>query len=212
MTATSADEATAASETVRRRYNRKARSYDRKQAMMERVAGRWRRELWSRARDGEVLEIGVGTGSNMPLYPGGCRITGIDIAEKMLERANARAAALGIVADLRRMDVQHLDFPDKHFDCAAATFVFCSVPDAIAGLAEVRRVLRPGGTLLLLEHVRSENRFVGRMMDLLNPVVVRLAGANVNRHTVENVYAAGFAEVRVSTHMRGIIKLIEARA
>ncbi len=212
MTSTAADNAAAASDTVRRRYNRSARFYDREQAMMERVAGRWRRELWSRVRDGEVLEIGVGTGINMPLYPSGCRVAGIDIAENMLERARARAAKLGIAADLRQMDVQHLDFADARFDCVVATFVFCSVPDAVAGLQETRRVLKDGGTLLLLEHVRSENWLVGGMMDFLNPVVVRLAGANINRRTVENVHAAGFAEMAVATHMRGIVKLVEARA
>lgn len=208
---TSANKATTASDTVRRRYNRSARFYDREQAMMERVAGRWRRALWSRVRDGEVLEVGVGTGINMRHYPGGCRITGIDIAENMLERAKARATKLGIAADLGQMDVQHLDFADARFDYAVATFVFCSVPDPIAGLEEVRRVLKPGGTLLLLEHVRSESWGVGRCMDFLNPLVVRLAGANINRRTLENVHAAGFGDVTVTTHMRGIVKLIEAR-
>ena len=212
MTASGSDLASAASATVRRRYNRSARFYDREQAMMERVAGRWRRELWSRVPNGEVLEVGVGTGINMKFYPPGAQVTSIDIAENMLERATARAAKLGVAADLRQMDVQHLDFTDAHFDCVVATFVFCSVPDAVAGLEEVRRVLKPGGVLLLLEHVRSENRVLGKLMDLLNPVVVRVAGANINRETVANVYAAGFDEVAVSTRMRGIVKLIEARA
>jgi phosphatidylethanolamine/phosphatidyl-N-methylethanolamine N-methyltransferase len=212
VTATATDSATAASDTVRRRYNRSARFYDREQALMERIAGGWRRELWSRVPGGEVLEVGVGTGVNMKFYPAGSHITGIDIAENMLERARARAAGLGIATDLTQMDVQHLDFADARFDCAVATFVFCSVPDAVAGLEEVRRVLKPGGTLLLLEHVRSENPVLGKVMDLLNPIVVRFAGANINRETVANVRAAGFQHLNVSTHMRGIVNLIEARA
>ncbi len=109
------------------------------------------------------------------------------------------------------MDAQHLDFPDGRFDCVTASFVFCSVPDAMAGLAEAHRVLKPGGTLLLLEHVRSENPVAGKLMDALNPLVVRLAGANINRHTADNVRAAGFREVTVSSHMGGIVRLIEGR-
>ncbi len=208
---TSASEETTPSDTVRRRYNRSARFYDSEQAMMERVAGRWRRELWDRVGEGEVLEVGVGTGINIKYYPAGCRITGVDIAENMLARAKARALRFGIAADLRQMDVQHLDFEDARFDYVVATFVFCSVPDPVAGLREVRRVLKPGGTLLLLEHVRSENRLAGRLMDFLNPLVVRVAGANINRRTLENVYAAGFSEATVSTRMRGVVKLIESR-
>jgi len=210
-TTTGSDRATAASDNVRRRYNRSARFYDREQAMMERVSGRWRRELWSRVPGGDLLEVGVGTGVNMPLYPPGARVVGIDIAENMIARARARAAKSGLVTDLTQMDVEHLEFADDRFDCVVATFVFCSVPDPVAGLEEVRRVLKPGGRLLLLEHVRSDNRILGRLMDFLNPAVVRLAGANVNRRTVHNVYAAGFDEVAVSTRMRGIVKLIEAQ-
>lgn len=212
MTADASDKENAASDTVRRRYNRNARFYDREQAMMERVASRWRRELWRRVPTGDVLEVGVGTGINIPLYPAGSKVTGIDIAENMLERARSRAAKLGVAVDLRQMDIQHLDFPDAHFECAIATFVFCSVPDPITGLQELRRVVKPGGALLLLDHVRSENRFAGKLMDFLNPVVVRVAGANINRRTVANVSAAGFELVNVETHLRGIIKVIEARA
>ncbi|MBA4180592.1 MAG: SAM-dependent methyltransferase [Anaerolinea sp.] len=200
-----------ASETVRRRYNRSARFYDTEQKMMERVAGRWRRELWSRVPGGEVLEVGVGTGANMPFYPAGAHITAIDIAENMLARAGARAAKLGLDVDLDRMDAEHLDFADGRFDSVVATFVFCSVPDPVAGLQEARRVLKPGGVLLLMEHVRSQNPLLGKLMDILNPVVVRVAGANINRHTVDNVRTAGFEEVSVSSHLRGIVKLIEAR-
>lgn len=202
---------TVASETVRRRYNRGARFYDTEQKMMERVAAGWRRDLWSRVPGGDVLEMGVGTGANMPFYPAEVHVTGIDIAENMLARAEVRAAKLGADVDLRRMDAEHLDFPDGRFDVVVATFVFCSVPDPIAGLREARRALKPGGVLLLLEHVRSENPVLGKLMDILNPFVVRVAGANINRHTAENVSAAGFHDVTIARRMGGIVRLIEGR-
>jgi len=107
------------------------------------------------------------------------------------------------------MDAQHLDYPGASFDAVVATFVFCSVPDPVAGLREARRVLRPGGQLLLLEHVRSENPVAGKLMDWLNPLVVRLAGANINRRTVENVRLAGFEGLSVSSHLLNIVKVIE---
>ncbi len=204
-------DSTTASETVRRRYNRAARFYDTEQKMMERVFGRWRRELWSRVPQSSVLEVGVGTGANMRFYPSGAHVQAIDIAENMLQRAAARASKLGVAVALSRMDTQHLDFTDDTFDCVVATCVFCSVPDAIAGLQEARRVLKPGGTLLLLEHVRSKNRVVGKLMDMANPLAVRVSGANINRRTVNNVRAAGFDDVTVSSHLHGIVQLIEAR-
>jgi len=104
------------------------------------------------------------------------------------------------------MDAQALAFPDAAFEAAVATFVFCSVPDPVAGLAETRRVLAPGGQLHLLEHVRSPWRVLGRLMDWLNPVAVRVSGANINRNTPENVARGGF-DVEVTDRAMGGILL-----
>lgn len=202
-----------ATETVRRRYNRSARTYDLMTALGERMSfGRLRGALWENVPStGDLLEVGVGTGANLAHYPAGVRATAIDISDKMLEKARARAKREQVDVDLRLMDAQHLAFPDASFDTVLATCVFCSVPDPVAGLREARRVLRAGGRLLLMEHVRSGCPITGRLMDLLNPVVVRAAGANINRRTIENVRAAGFGQLDVSSHMLGIVKLIEAR-
>lgn len=204
---------TAETETVRKRYNRVARFYDIEQTFMERgIAGRMRKELWTRVPAGNLLEVGVGTGLNMRYYPAGSQVTAIDLSERMLARAKVKARKLNVAVNLAVMDAQHLDFAGGSFDSVVATFVFCSVPDPIEGLKEARRVLKPGGRMFLLEHVRSANRVAGKLMDVFNPVVVRMAGANINRRTVENVRAAGFADVDVSSRLFGIMKLIEARA
>lgn len=200
-----------ATELTRERYNRIAAEYDRREAMMERMFRAWRRKLWARVRGPRVLEVGVGTGKNMPYYPPGLQVSAIDLSPAMLARARHHATELGIEVDLREMDAEHLAFPDASFDTAVATCVFCSVPEPIRGLAEMRRVVRPGGQVLLLEHVRAANPLLGRLMDVLNPLVVQRMGANINRRTIENVRAAGLKLVdlqRLSAF--GIFILVEA--
>lgn len=195
---------------VRQRYNRAAFTYDLTDFPMRLMAGRLRRELWSLVRGPAVLEIGVGTGANMPHWPSGVRVTGIDISPKMLAKARHRAAKMGLEADLSEGDAERLRFPDASFDTVTATFVFCSVPDPVQGLREVRRVLNSGGQAVLLEHVRLDLPVVGALMDLANPVAVRMAGANINRRTVENVERAGLTIDEVRSKMGGLIRLIVA--
>lgn len=194
---------------IRRRYDRIACFYD---AMERGTGGRmsqWRNELWEGVR-GDILEVGVGTGKNMPYYPPGACVTAIDFSPRMLERARRRAQSLGIQLDLRLMDVQQLEFSDNRFDTVVATCVFCSVPDAVRGLREIYRVLRPGGQLLLLEHMRSELPLLGPVMDLFNPLAVGLTGANINRRTLDNVRAAGFRIASVQNLLLDIVRHIVA--
>jgi len=181
-----------ATDAVRRRYNRIAFVYDLIELPMERRFAAWRRRLRDRIAGPRALEVGVGTGKNIPYYPDGVSVTAIDFSPRMLARARVAARRRGRPIDFREMDVQRLDLPDHSFDTLFATFVFCSVPDPVSGLAELRRVCKPGGRLLLLEHMRPGNFWLGLLFDAVNPLMVRMTGANINRRTIANIEKAGW--------------------
>ena len=198
--------------TIQHRYNRQAGRYDLFEVPAELLFRRWRPRLWRQIPPGSrVLEVGVGTGKNIRWRPPEVSVAAVDFSPKMLARAVPRSRQHDPPPELALMDAQALGFADESFDVAVATCVFCSVPDPIRGLQEVRRVLRPGGQLLLLEHVRSGLPVVGRMMDLCNPVTVGLQGVNINRNTVENVERAGFRTLEVEDLFLDIVKLIVAQ-
>ncbi|MDP2673848.1 MAG: class I SAM-dependent methyltransferase [Dehalococcoidia bacterium] len=203
------DEATS---LTQKRYDRQAGLFDFWEAPIEALGfKRLRKRLWSEVHGERILEVGVGTGKNLPYHPQGSRSVAVDLSPRMLSHAARKAGRLGRDVDLVLADAQRLPFRDGAFDAAAATFVFCSVPDPVLGLREVRRVVRQDGGLHLLEHVRSRNPIVGRLMDWTNPLWVRVSGANINRDTVDNVQRAGFELDAVESRMFGILKLIRGK-
>ncbi|MDA8212815.1 MAG: methyltransferase domain-containing protein [Clostridia bacterium] len=201
-------------ETIKRRYNRTAYLFDLMELMsapMQALApDKARKKLFAKVR-GNVLEVGVGTGKNLRYYPPDCTVTAIDFSPNMLARAKKKLGEAKAPVTLLEMDAQAMTFPDNTFDTVVATCVFCSVPDAILGLQEIKRVCKPDGRVLLLEHMRLDKPVIGPLMDSLNPLVVRLVGANINRRTVENVRKAGLTIISVENVMGDLVKLIEAR-
>ena len=198
-------------ETIRRRYNRFSPLYD----FLESRAGknqfrRWRELLWSKAEGNRILEVGVGTGGSLAYYPQGNELTAIDFSPGMLKRAREKAIGQQAAGRLLLMDVQDLGFKDNTFDTVVASLVFCTVPDPIRGFREIKRVVKPGGKVLLLEHVLSSNRFMAGLMNMVNPLTLAILGDNINRRTVENVAKSGLVVEKV-TGLGSIFKLIEAR-
>ena len=192
-------------------YDRLARPYDLAMGLLERLGmARLRQRLWSQV-EGTVLEVGVGTGANFPFYPKGSRVVAIDLSSGMLERAREKARKSGVGVSLGLMDAQALGFKDGSFDMAVGSWVFCAVRDPLLGLREMKRALRPGGRLILLEHVRLRG-LPGRLMDLLNRLTVRLGGENINRNTEETVRRAGFQIEESRSFLGGLVRLIRARS
>ncbi len=200
---------------VRASYDRLAPVYDAAGAMAERlIVARWRRMVWNRVAGArEILELGIGTGRNLPHHPPGAHVVGIDLSPAMLERARRRAQRSAFAIDLRVMDVQRLDLESESFDAVVATFLFCCVPDPVLGLSEARRVLRPSGTLVLLEHVRPRTAWLGHLADLLDPLAAASSAEHLNRRTLANVRAAGLRIDEVlELAPTGLVQLIVARA
>jgi phosphatidylethanolamine/phosphatidyl-N-methylethanolamine N-methyltransferase len=202
---------TADSNKIRQRYDRLAPYFDGLEGFLEGLLfRRLRKKLWSQASGAHILEVGVGTGKNFQFYPDDGRITGIDFSPKMLEMARRKQQRKQIAVDLALMDVQSLEYADNSFDTVIASFVFCSVPKPRKGLKELYRVCKPGGQVLLLEHVLSSNKAIATLMNLFNPLVVNTLGANINRQTLKSVQACPFQKIFVDPVSSDMIKLIRA--
>lgn len=178
---------------IRNRYDRYSKFYDRFEAIFEsKKVSEWRRDILSNL-EGEILEVGVGTGKNLQYYGPKAKVTGIDFSPGMLSKATEKAYKLNNPnITLQKMDAQHLEFQDNHFDYIITTFVLCSIPDPVLGLQEMQRVLKPEGYLISLEHVLSSNPIIALHEHLMNPFTRYLLGFNVNRATPDNIQKAGF--------------------
>jgi len=159
---------------------------------------------------GDVLEIAAGTGRNLEHYPAETKLTGIELSEEMLAIARRRAAELEIEADLRGGDAQALEFADESFDTVIITLALCTIPDERAAAREARRVLRPGGRLVLLEHVRSPRAPVRAVQRLLEPLSVRFEGDHLLRDPLDHLADEGFEIESVGRMKWGIVERVVA--
>lgn len=196
---------------MRRVYDDGAARYDLEIAFFEKVLFAGGREwVCSQAR-GDVLEIGIGTGRNLAHYAADIRLTGVDVSAAMLERARRRAQELGREVDLLLGDAQSLDLPDESFDTVVSTLALCSVPDERLAAAEAKRVLRPGGRFLLLEHVRSPLLPIRVAQRILDPLAVRFQADHLTREPLERLRAEGFVIERAERLKWGIVERLAAR-
>lgn len=198
-------------ERLRVVWRQYAPRYDRQIASCERMLfGGGREWVCSRAT-GEVLEIAVGTGRNLSCYPAGVRLTGVDLSPEMLEIARQRAGELGMAADLREADATALPFPDASFDTVLSTLALCEIPDERTAIAEMYRVLRPGGALLLLDHVVSDHLLVRLGQRLLEKFTLRMLGDHQTRRPLPLVERAGFVIEQQERLKAGIVERVAAR-
>lgn len=197
-------------ERVRTVQDKHAGGYDRQISFFERILfGDGRTWVCSQAQ-GDVLELACGTARNLPFYPSVVNLMGIELSPEMLALGRERAQQLGHPADLRLGDAQELSFEDESFDTVTCTLGFCTIPDTSRAAAEAFRVLRPGGQLLMLEHVRSPVRSVRAVQRLLEPLSVRFEADHLLREPLDYLPDSGFEIDEVRRSKWGIVERLRA--
>ena len=188
-------------------YDHVAKFYDGMFFVVEWFVSKKRKEILRQA-EGIILEVGVGTGSSFKDYPRGKRIIAIDASKGMLLLAKKKRGSCDGSIDLQVDDAQNLPFKDETFDTVFTSMVFCSVHNPFRGLSEMRRVLKKDGRLLMIEHVKSENRLIGYLMDKFNPGITRFD--NINRETAHTLELVGFKVKQEKNLAYNILKSIVA--
>ncbi|MBE8525646.1 class I SAM-dependent methyltransferase [Amycolatopsis sp. H6(2020)] len=193
------------------------RYWDRKSTTYDAEMGVWDRRLFGDSREwacgqatGEVLEVAVGTGLNLPCYPAEVTLTGLDLSEGMLAIARDRARRLGRPVTLRQGSAHELPFAEASFDTVLCTFGLCAIPDPAAAVGEMVRVLRPGGRLILVDHVTSSSRLVRGVQWLLELASVPLAGEHFRRRPLKLVEALGLPIEQRERFKLGLVERLVA--
>lgn len=199
--------------TVRwhRYWDKKSRNYDKEMKFFDRHLFGDSRTWACGQATGEVLEVAVGTGLNLKAYPRDVTLTGIDLSGAMLEIARSRATEVGRTATLQQADAHELPFDDALFDTVVCTFGLCAIPDDSRAIAEMTRVLRPGGRLILVDHVASTSRVARGVQRCLEIITVPLGGEHFLRRPINHVRAAGFEIEQAQRFKLGLVERLVAQ-
>jgi ubiquinone/menaquinone biosynthesis C-methylase UbiE len=203
----------AADKTARvlRAWERSAPDYDRKIASFEKGPFSGGREWIGERATGRILDVATGTGRNFPHFPASATVTGIDLSPAMLTLARRRASDLGREIALEHGDAVQLPFDASTFDTVVCALSLCSIPDPAAAIGEMKRVLTPGGRLVLVDHIRSTWPPIFVAQWLLERITVRMAGEHFTRRPLTLVQSAGFEIVEVERLKAGTIERVHAR-
>jgi ubiquinone/menaquinone biosynthesis C-methylase UbiE len=196
---------------VRSAYRRAAPRYDRMMRLCSRIFDLEGGRAWAcESMSGRVLELGIGTGLNLPHYRPDADLTAVDLSPDMLDRARARAASLGRSIALQEADMTHLPFPDDHFDAVVSTLTLCTVPDPVAAAREANRVCRRGGELRFFEHGRGSSALVVALERLLQPATLWLEADHLLRDPRRVLEDAGVTVADVARTHLGIFWRVRA--
>jgi ubiquinone/menaquinone biosynthesis C-methylase UbiE len=196
---------------LRRYWDKHAPSYDRQMGFFDRHLFAGSREWICSKAHGQALEVAIGTGLNLACYPDSVQLTGVDQSPAMLEIARHRARQLGRTVDLRHGDAQALEFPGACFDTVICTFSLCAIPDDRKAVQEMARVLRPGGQLLLADHVEAAPWYARAAQAIVEVISVPATGEHFRRRPIRRVQGLGFSVEQHDRLKLGIVERLAAR-